>query len=221
MNLKKMALSLASSVLVPALALAAPIYNPVGPQQNVSIATVTGGGWSLCFSGDYGQFTTIAGALAGCTGDRLMLAGARTDSSILQLLAQADATDVLTPTPYNGVHTANGSDWYFNGSSMGFAPVGFGISQNSADTASAPGFGSAGDDGTNRLSWHTSGNDGFGGPTNLNGGWRVGNITFLNSAPSGFTRYIFTANNAVPEPSTLLLLSGGLALAAIRLRRKA
>ena len=30
---------------------------------------------------------------------------------------------------------------------------------------------------------------------NLRCGWRVGNVTFLNIEPSGYTRYIFTADS--------------------------
>ena len=31
---------------------AMPTYNAAGPQLNVGMSTVTGGGWSLCFSGE-------------------------------------------------------------------------------------------------------------------------------------------------------------------------
>ena len=220
MRLKQVTFSLATTVLLslPAVGLAAPIYNPVGPQQNVSMASVLAGGWSLCFSGAYGATgANIAAEVADCGGDQMMLAGGLNGADNLLLLAQALETDVMFVTATNTVHNANGSGWYFNGLSWGFAPQGFGISQNSADTASAPGFASVGDDGTNRLSWHTSGNAGGGVPLNLNGGWRIGNTTFLNVEPTGYTRYIFTS---VPEPATMLLLSFGLAAASVRLRRR-
>jgi len=200
---------------------AAPVYAPVGPQKNVLFSTVTGGGWSQCFSEPYGTTgTTVASAVAGCSGDLLMLAGAQNDAREIQLLAWALKTDVLTQTAANATHTSNGTNWYLNNSSMGFAPVGFAISQNSCDTNSAPGFGSVGDDGTERLCWHTGGNA---GSEVLNGGWRVGNNTFLNSEPSGFTRYMFTARSQpVPEPASIALLGLGFAVtagAAARRRR--
>jgi hypothetical protein len=48
----------------------------------------------------------------------------------------------------------------------------------------------------------------------------VGNDTFLNSEPTGFTRYIFVDNGAaVPEPVTASLIGLGLAGAAFLRRR--
>jgi hypothetical protein len=43
-------------------------------QLNVAAATVTGGGWTQCYSAPYGQFgTSVAAAVSGCTGDLMML----------------------------------------------------------------------------------------------------------------------------------------------------
>ena len=201
---------------------AGPAYSPSGPQKNVGLATVLGGGWTMCYSGGYGTAVSVATATANCGGDLIMLAGAQNGSVDLSLLAWATAAEVFTATNYNTTHVANGSQWYFNGSSMGFAPVGFAISQNSADTNSAPGFGSVGDDGTQRLSWHTAGP--LNGPaTHISGGWRVGNATFLNGEPTGYTRYIFTANSGappVPEPATAAVLGTGLAAVAFLARKR-
>lgn len=202
---------------------AGPAYSPSGPQKNVAFGTVTGGGWTQCHASDYGAAMTVASVFSGCTGDLIMLAGVENGSANIALLAWATATDVFTVTAINTTHVANGSQWYFNINSMGFAPVGFAISQNTADTNSAPGFGTVGDDGTQRLSWHTSGAGPGGAPVNLTGGWRVGNATFLNSEPSGYTRYVFTANSgpgAVPEPATAAVLGTGLAAMAFLFRKR-
>jgi hypothetical protein len=201
---------------------AAPLYAPVGPQQNVPFATVTGGGWTQCFAGPYGASTLIADALAGCGGDLLMMAAAGNGSNQVQLLAWATLEDVTTVTALNEVHNANGTDWYFNDASWGFAPQGFGIDQSSCDINSAPGFPSAGDSGDLRLCWHTDFGTGDGAPTFLNGGWRVGNATFLNDEPTTYTRYLFTANSlSVPEPATsALLLLGAVSMARRVVRRR-
>src|SRR5690349_8482444 len=93
-------------------ATAAPLYAPVGPQQDVPFATVIAGGWTQCFAGSYGSSTLVADALSGCDGDLLMMAGAANGSDDIQLLAWATLEEVTTVTALNEVHDANGTDWY-------------------------------------------------------------------------------------------------------------
>lgn len=200
---------------------AAPLYAPIGPQQDVPFATVTTGGWTQCFAGPYGASGLVADALSGCGGNLLMMAGAVAGSDQIALLAWATLEDVTTVTSLNEVHNANGTDWYFNDASWGFAPQGFGIDQSACDIASAAGFPSAGDSGELRLCWHTDFGLGNNAPTFLNGGWRLGNAIFLNDEPTGYTRYLFTANSLnVPEPATSVLLLLGAATMARRVVRR-
>ncbi|WP_313670847.1 hypothetical protein [Sandarakinorhabdus sp.] len=92
-----------SLVLAAALATApaaAATYLPVGPQLNVAVSTVTGGGWTQCFSGPMSQFLGFSAAttLADCSGDRLLVAGRATGANSFLVLAQALNTDVLFDT---------------------------------------------------------------------------------------------------------------------------
>ncbi len=98
------------------------------------------------------------------------------------VLAAGERTAVLNPTTYNQTTNNNGTEWYYtNQRSMGFAPGGATILQNSADITD--GFG-PGPTSTLRLSWHT-------GDNTLESGWRAGSNTSLGS---GWSRYIYQAD---------------------------
>lgn len=211
MKLLKLA---ASAVLaLTATASTAASYLPFGPQNNVAIATVTGGGWTQCFSETYGTSgSSIAGILSACDGSRLMLAGRVTGSDTLLLLAQAARADVIfeTGTGSNSTHNANGSDWYFNDSySWGFAPEGVGVLRTSCDASGIFDGNIAGAD--QRLCWHTGGGA-------LDGGWRVGSNAFLNGSQD-FERLAFSFNG-VPEASTWVMLIAGFGLVGAAARRR-
>lgn len=159
---------------------AAPSYYPNGPQTNVAQSTLTGGGWTLCWSGTYATSgTSLATIQAQCPGAYLALAGGATGSSTLLVVAAAPRADVLANTgTSNTPHLANGTGWYYSTSwSWGFAKGGDAISRNSCDTQST--------NAALRLCWHT-------GSGNINGGWRVGTATGLNGS-SAYTRYVYSS----------------------------
>ena len=145
-------------------------YFPHGPQTNVAVSNVTRGGWTECFTGDYGSIEAIGPILSACSGSKLMLACKETgNSSTITLLAWAPREDVLfeTSTTKNPQHNAQGSSWYYSLTySWGFALEGDEITRNSCDTESG--------NGQYRLCWHT-------GDQSINTGYRCG--TIMNNGP--------------------------------------
>lgn len=218
MNRKSIAMlgacALAAASAAPAQAAA---YLPTGVQLNVATSTVTGGGWTQCYSSAYGTFGgSISSILAGCQGSNLMMAARETGSSTLLLLAQASFADVTFDTGTGNVtHNANGVEWYFNNSySWGFAPGGSTVIRNSCDIVASANSGTAGaPTGTERLCWHT-------GSGQMNGGWRAGAATSLNNS-SAYEKVLFSFSGvaAVPEPSTWAMMIVGLGLLGFSLRR--
>lgn len=87
------------------------------------------------------------------------------------LLSAGERASVLAPTSGNATTSHNGSEWYYTpGLSMGFAPLGAVILQESADIA-----GLADESAPGRLSWHLQ-------ATSMSGGYRAGELTGLNSS---------------------------------------
>ena len=118
-------------------------------------------------------FVSRAGAAAPPTAD-----------TVFTVLAAGEGDKVRTQTSNNGTTNSNGTEWYYTpngGSSLGFAPGGSTIFQNSADTTD---FGVGSPTGAKRLSWHTTNG-------NLMAGWRAGTNTDLGSE---WSRYIYEAN---------------------------
>jgi hypothetical protein len=194
-------------------AAAQPAYLPVGPQTDVPVDTVSAGGWSQCYLDNYTGQLNADTVLSACTEEHLMLACRDTGSSTLTLLAQAPRSDVLAPTGTGAstVHTANGTDWYFDnsgsvgdggGSSWGFARQGDTVNKDNCDTA---GFSEP--SGDFKLCWH------FNPPTV--GGYRCGDDT----SEDGIERIVFQAQGAAPPSATAVPTLGtfGLALTVIGL----
>jgi hypothetical protein len=97
MKSKTLASFVFTALLSTHFATAALTYTPVGPQTNVAVATVTGGGWRECYRDLYSNgATTVASILSQCAGNNLMMACRPTGNATLQLLAQAPRADVIT-----------------------------------------------------------------------------------------------------------------------------
>jgi hypothetical protein len=184
---------------------APPAYYPSGPQVDVPEATVTGGGWTPCFTDKYAAnlHAELPGLLTACTGKYLMLAGRAVGSDTLSLLAAAPRDDVLFDTGHgNTTHQANGSEWYYSGDwSWGFANQGDAVERSNCDVLAGP----------LRLCWHT--NDG-------SGGYRIGDTTGLNGSTayervvyqSGVQTITFTSTapaDAVPGVTYDVAATGG------------
>lgn len=161
-------------------------YLPVGPQYDILVTTVTGGGWGLCYNGTYNEFltpTVLNDIVANrCTGAKLMLACRPVGSLIITLLGQAPKADATWVTPIDSttVHPANGLDWYYNpnaSTAWGFSAPGDGVTKSSCDT-------STGLVPQARLCWHVN---------TTAGGFRCGTTTGLNSNAS-WERLIYHAN---------------------------
>jgi hypothetical protein len=142
----RLALVLAAVAPVAAASADPPAYYPSGPQTNVAKSALTG--WQECWSGPFTGTTPLAGVLAQCSGNYLMLAAGNTGSNTLLLLAAAPRNDVLFNTAHtNTPHDANGSGWYFaNDWSWGFANQGDAIHRIQCDDNAGP----------LRMCWHTN-----------------------------------------------------------------
>ena len=208
MKLQLLAAAAVASMGMVAATPASAAYLPSGVQNNVALATVLGGGWSLCYQATYAVSlgNTNAGALSGCGSSNLMLAARETGSSTILLLAQASFADVTFNVGNgNTTHNANGVEWYYSPNySWGFAQGGDTVSRGQCDTNGA--------NGAQRLCWHTIAGV---------GGWRAGVNTNLNGSTS-YEKLIFSYNGggAVPEPATWALMITGFGLVGATLRRR-
>jgi hypothetical protein len=226
-KLKALFALISTATLAAGLALAVPSaaqaaqasYYPSGAQANVSLDTVTNGGWTLCWSETYDGSSNMNDVLTGtddhsaapCNGTQTLMTGwNNSDPNNLITLAAAPTADVFTETPLsddNGTpypKLADGWNSYpwspgnihtnpheVNGTYWYYTP---GISMGftpTRDLSQYPGDAIWGD-GTQslRLSWHMY--DGS-QPDSVNGGFSLGDNVGLNGS-TDFTRAIFTSN---------------------------
>lgn len=195
----RLALVLAAVAPVAVAAAVPPAYYPAGPQTTVAKSALTG--WQQCWSGPFTGTTPLAGVLAQCSGNYLMLAAGDNGSATLLLLAAAPRNDVIFDTAHTDTpHVANGSGWYFaNDWSWGFAPQGDAIHRVQCDDLV----------GTLRMCWHTNAlpppDDVLFPAGGLNPGYRIGEYIDGLASDTTHTRYIYqeTSYLGVPSPSSL------------------
>ena len=215
MNSKLKALAAVAVLALSSTAAEAQTYTPVGVQNDVSYSDVINGGWSEVYRGDYRSNVSVASIFDQiAAGSQIMLAAIKDGSTTFDVLAAARVEDVLQVTAKNQTHTANGANWYFNGSSMGFAGLNDVIDQNTADIAGSGEWGYSVE--RDRLSWHTSGSNAS--DMTINGGWRSGSNIWLNSS-TDWNRVVLVAA-PVPEPETYALLLAGLGMVGSMARRR-
>lgn len=196
MKLKSCAVAIGLSLIFAHTASASPTYNPVGAQSGVSLATVTAGGWTLCYQATMSVFigNSAQTALAGCGGgDLLMMAGRETGSNTLLALAEGDKSQVLFNTGKNSTtHVVNGAQWWYSDDwSWGFTALGDTVNNNQCDIGDSP----------LSMCLHTVAGA---------GGYRINNITGLNSSTQ-YEKLLFVASSrAVPEPASFGLMGLGL-----------
>lgn len=158
-------------------------YYPSGIQQNVSEQTLIDNGWTKFYEQTYGTITATTAPLRPSE-QYVILAGKAVDSSTIILAAAAPTSAVFTETVLNTPQLINGTYWYNTPSnSIGFAPTAT-ISQNTADQVDTSSV--------LRLSWHLN---------NIEGGWRLGSLTELNSS-TAYLKQVWSWNGpAAPAPA--------------------
>jgi hypothetical protein len=186
-------------------------YLPVGPQKDVPLATVLGGGWSLCYQATMGTpfGNSAADTLTGCgAGSLVMLAGRQTGADTLLVLAQTTKADAFADTGAadNGIFTtSNGADWFYADRwSWGFKPVDAPFQKFSCSFFPPDAS----------MCVHTF---------DFVGGFSINTIADLNEAEDYEKLvFVFSGNGggAIPEPATWAMLIAGFGLTGLALRRR-
>ena len=186
---------------------ATPIYYPSGPQTNVPLATIIGGGWTQCYAATMSVPIGDAAenVLNVCKGDVLMMAGRETGSDTFLVLAAAPRADTIFDTGQtNDTHPANGSNWWFSDFwSWGFTSINDDIFNMECDLTDSP----------TSMCLHTMANI---------GGYRINNLQALNNS-TGFEKVFFVdaQSEQVPEPDSLAIVVAALFGLALWRRRNA
>lgn len=186
-----------------ALVLCASVSNaatiPFGIQTDINTSVLTDNGWVLNFQSGWGSHSAHDYELfEGVALDEFVFIGALdTGTNNIALGAAILYSDLLNYTSGNNTNDYNGASWYFREDySMGFAAIGETVNLYSADISADSGV-------TSKLSWHMH--------NHHTAGYRVGN--YITNSDSQFEKVVFRTSEAtdVPEPTSLALLTLGLA----------
>lgn len=87
----------------------AAFWYPFGIQTGLAESTITGNGWTLCWSGTYDGSSSLSSMYAACDLNFIMLAGGTQGSSSYSLAAAGPRSSVFATTALNGTTYANGT----------------------------------------------------------------------------------------------------------------